>query len=116
MSGIVGTAIQWAKIRRQVSPSSWIQDRIALKKMVQLCSACLYRMPHHWLRHAQYHEFHVAHGEGTCDGCRHEDVLSMFVSMEDPWFQQCERQAQQAASIRKADQDVLVNDRRRMRA
>ena len=113
---VVGSPIPWVKIRRPISNSSWIADRAALQKMLQLCSACLYKLPKNWQRTHHYAPFDIPgmHGIGTCDGCRHDDTLQMFVSTDDPWYAKCEAQAAAEAAIRKADRAFAVNDRRRI--
>jgi len=110
---LLGTAIQWAKIPRRMTNSSWVQDRIELRKMVQLCSGCLYKMPWRWERRYHYEPFRAGHGEGTCDGCRGEHILTLYLSTDDPWYAQCEKQARLAQTITDDDRAFAVNDRRR---
>ena len=114
MSSLMVNAIDWVKIRRPVSNSAWISDRAALQKMLQLCSSCLYKLPHRWQQTFHYAEMTALAGLGLCDGCRHEDVLKLFVSTDDPWYSACERQAAAASAIQAADRAFAVNDRRRI--
>jgi hypothetical protein len=112
---VVGAAINWAKVRRNgVSNASWIADRAALQKSLQLCSGCRYTMPHRWQARFHYAEFTLYHGDGTCDGCRHLDTITLFLSTDDPWFAACEAQARAAAQIQAHDQALAVTDRRRV--
>ena len=111
---VFGGPINWLKERRRISPSAWISDYAALQKMIQLCSACLYKMPRHWTRTHHYAEFHLYHGVGMCDGCRHEDTITIFVSTDDPYYAACERQTRISRAIDEADRQFAMTDRRRV--
>lgn len=116
---IVGEAINWLKIRRPVSNATWIADRMALQKSVQLCSTCLYKMPRRWKAIYHYEEFTQYHGEGQCDGCRHDDTVTLFLSTDDPWHEECERQARVSQALDHEESRARafsVEDRRRLGA
>ena len=114
--GIVGPPINPRKVRRQISPSSYLSDLMGLHKSVQLCSACEFKMPRNWQQRYHYDELTAAHAIGDCDGCRKADrTLTLFLSQEDPWYAACQKQAAIARAIQDADQRFLVNDKRRVR-
>jgi hypothetical protein len=108
---VVGNPINWLKVRRRIGNASWLSDMVALRKLISVCSRCEYKFPWRWKQKLHYAEFTPFHGEGLCDGCRHEGVVTLYRSKDDPWFETCERQASIAAAIDRQDQ--MFRDGRR---
>lgn len=62
--------------------SSFLADRIALRKALALCKGCEYRMPKRWKERYDYEEFTAFHGDFSCDYCRRDSPVSLYLAGE----------------------------------
>jgi hypothetical protein len=112
---VLGKVEVW-RWQRRMSNASWLWDLMNLQKVLSLCSGCKYKMPWHWERRLHYQEMRQFHGQGMCDGCRHEDSVSLFQSTDTVYFAQCERDRAFVRHAQARDREFTMNDRRRVRA
>ena len=101
-------------IRRKMSDASWVWDKINLQQTLALCKGCsTQRMPWRWQQKLHYAEMTILHGQGYCDYCRTEDLVSLYQSTDTDYYQQIERSHQLATAAQERDR-ALVFDRRRV--
>ena len=100
-------------VRRQVSTGSWLDDRIALRKTLFLCSGCQHKMGWRWQRRYKYREMTSYHGDGHCDGCRNEDSGAMFLHESD-YFWHFNDVLKPAFSDVVTRERIAVTDKRRI--
>lgn len=111
---VLGKVEVW-RWKRRMSNASWLWDLMNLQKVLSLCSGCQYKMPFRWDKRLHYQEMRQFHGHGLCDGCRHEDAVSLFQSTDTLYFAQCERDRAGVRHAQALDRAILANDRRRVR-
>lgn len=109
-----GARIKSWTIRRKMSDATWLWDKINLQQTLALCKGCsTQKMPWRWQQKLHYAEMTMLHGDGHCDYCRREALVSLYQNTDTPWYAAMERDHQLATAAQERDR-ALVFDRRRV--
>lgn len=102
-----------AKWRRKSGEASFLQDLIALRKVLCLCNLCSnIKLPRKWESRFGYSRLTAFHAVANCDWCREERPVSMFLPTEGDVWQQHELGMRSAAAVRKREMAAYDKDKR----
>lgn len=111
--GWLQKALPLYKWRRKDGLASFLRDRIALRKTLSLCNACLVKMPRTWQQRYNYERVIHFHADDCgCDYCRETTSTTLFVAAEGDYHREWELTHNSVESTIKRDRQNFDKDRR----